>query len=179
MEHLILTKEEFLSQLKTNFTDFKNKHTVKNIAEYMISFGLTNKSLDTLKTKGKDFLKKEALNFENLPTDEAAPKKFTKDTDDLASSFVDFLEGIKQEFQGSKFNKFLKERIIKSLEKLIIKIDDSEKLEKMGTFGNILVCIVGFIDVFVDFKTVPKKFKEFKEKRKKQHEQKQQNTIKQ
>jgi hypothetical protein len=179
MADISLTKDKFLTQLKTNFTNFKKQNTALKIGEYLVEFGLTNKTLDTLKTKSKDELKKEALHFENPPLEkEGKAKNISNGSDGLSVSFVEFLEEAKETFRGSKFNRFVKKRIIKSVESLINKIEDKDKLEKLGTTGNVLICIIGVIDVFIDFKTLPKRFKAWKQ-RKVKHEHKQQNRQQQ
>lgn len=168
MDVLKLNREQFLTAIKSNWNTFKNEkdNTTSKIADYLIEFGLTDKVKGSLITKSKEALKKEALSFEEPTEKKASAKAVSSGADGMASSLVDFLEEIKMSFRESKFNRFLKNRAIKSIEKLMNKIEDTEKLEKLGNFGNVLIVIITTIDVFVDFSTLPKRLKAFREKKK-------------
>lgn len=149
-----LSREEFLHEIKSNYNDFKDKYTIKKIAQFLVDNGFTQKSFGTLSTMSKDNLLRIALHGEE-------PQKETKkqdlETDSLASTIIDSFDKAKHEIHGTGLNKLVKQWATKTTENLLNKVSP-EHIAKVGIFGSVAVYGLLIIDlIFKDMKEVPKK----------------------
>ena len=168
MAKIELNEKDFLKQVESNWVTYSKDIIAGDLHDYMIEKGFTNLKKSTLKSKTKPQLKAIILEGANPMEEKPKVKSANNGTNGLASDVINVLDELKKELKGSNLNKFIKERAIKSIESILNKIEDTSKLDNLGTIGNVLIFVLTLLDVFVDIKTIPKKIRAFKEKRAKQ-----------
>lgn len=163
-----LNADDFLQQISENRNAFKEvkHHTTEAIAHYATTKNLVKQSFNSLKVMSKDKLLDLILESQNPATAEKSViKSSSNNSEALANDLIEILNQIKKDIQNKPLNKVIHNQAIKSLSKLINRIEDDKTLENVGLVGNIIVLIITFIDTFIDIKTIPQKIKEFREKR--------------
>lgn len=158
-----LEREEFLNEVKENWTKWKNPTKVHELIKYMIDNAFTKKAESTLTSLSKEQLKDIILNGD----EESGPGESQNTKSGLGAELIDFLEEAKLEIHKNSFNKFVKKHSIKLIDKLAEKVDDSI-IDKLGVFSMVLMALLLFLELLFKngFKDVFKKLKELREKRK-------------
>lgn len=166
--------DDVVNEIKTNWTAFKDKYTLKDFSSYVVEKKLTTLKATSLKGKTKDQYKEIIL--KGAAGEDVPMPRANKTNDNFAGSLVGILSDIKKEIHKTDINPLLKKWLTSVFNKLLNKLEDDQKIEQMGMMGNILVFALVGLDVFVNLESIPKKIKEFREKREKlkagQNEQK-------
>lgn len=158
-----LDREQFLDEVKENWSKWKNPTKAHELVKYMIDNAFTKKAKGTLEAMTKEQLKEIILNGDEESVTEAKKSSGAG----LGSEIVSFLEEAKIEIHKKSFNPFVKKQIIKQIDKQAEKIEDESTFEKMGIFALVFFGILLLLEMVFEngFKDIIKKFKEYRERK--------------